>query len=173
VLRIRIRHYLHGFGSFHHQAIKVRKTSISTFFWLLPFYQTDVNVPSKSKKLLFVDILKLLPKRAGSGSVTLLYGSADPDPYQNVSDPQHWSPEFSPTPPFSPSANTETTATEWYLLLLSLSLSYVKGRGIIKRHLERMWSSFYILVAQEALYRYLICTAGYAGAGPGVILQRF
>ena len=29
-------------------------------------------------------------KRAGSGSISPRYGSADPDPYQNVSDPEHW-----------------------------------------------------------------------------------
>ncbi len=27
--------------------------------------------------------------KAGSGSVSQLYGSADPDPYQNVTDLQH------------------------------------------------------------------------------------
>jgi hypothetical protein len=27
----------------------------------------------------------------GSESVSQRYGSADPDPYQNVTDPQHWS----------------------------------------------------------------------------------
>jgi hypothetical protein len=27
---------------------------------------------------------------AGSGSVSQGYGSTDPDPYQNVMDPQHW-----------------------------------------------------------------------------------
>ncbi len=29
-------------------------------------------------------------KRAGSGSINQRHGSADPDPYQNVTDPQHW-----------------------------------------------------------------------------------
>jgi hypothetical protein len=28
-------------------------------------------------------------KKAGSGSVSQWYGSADPDPYQNVTDPKH------------------------------------------------------------------------------------
>jgi hypothetical protein len=27
---------------------------------------------------------------AGSGSISLRYGFADPDPHQNVTDPQHW-----------------------------------------------------------------------------------
>ena len=26
----------------------------------------------------------------GSGSISQRYGSADPDPHQNVTDPQHW-----------------------------------------------------------------------------------
>ncbi len=31
-----------------------------------------------------------LTKIAGSGSISQRYGSADPDPYQNVKDPQYW-----------------------------------------------------------------------------------
>jgi hypothetical protein len=27
---------------------------------------------------------------AGSGSISQRYGSEDPDPHQNVTDPQHW-----------------------------------------------------------------------------------
>jgi hypothetical protein len=34
--------------------------------------------------------LKTLTKIAGSGSVCQRYISPDPDPYQNVTDPQHW-----------------------------------------------------------------------------------
>jgi hypothetical protein len=30
-----------------------------------------------------------MTKIAGSGSITQRHGSADPDPYQNVMDPQH------------------------------------------------------------------------------------
>jgi hypothetical protein len=30
-----------------------------------------------------------LTKISGSGSVSQRYGAADPDPYQNVTDPQH------------------------------------------------------------------------------------
>jgi hypothetical protein len=31
----------------------------------------------------------------GSASISQMYGSADPDPYQNFMDPQHWvSPVF-------------------------------------------------------------------------------
>ncbi len=48
---IRIRHYL--YGSFHHQAKKVRKTLICTVLWLLYDFlllKTNVNIASKSKK---------------------------------------------------------------------------------------------------------------------------
>ncbi len=30
----------------------------------------------------------------GSGSVILWYASTDPDPYQNVTDPEHWYTDF-------------------------------------------------------------------------------
>jgi hypothetical protein len=29
--------------------------------------------------------------RYGAGSISQRHGSVDPDPYQNVTDPQHWS----------------------------------------------------------------------------------
>ncbi len=29
-------------------------------------------------------------KKEGSGSISQRHGSADPDPHQNVIDPQHW-----------------------------------------------------------------------------------
>jgi hypothetical protein len=58
--------------------------------------KNDVNVPSKSTGSNF--FYKLLPSLtkiagagAGSGSVSQRwYGSADPYPYQNFTDPQHW-----------------------------------------------------------------------------------
>ncbi len=66
VLCVWIRHYLYGCRSrsFHHQAKK-------TYFLL--------------------ESWKSLTRRAGSGSgsVTQWHGSADPDPNQNVTDPQH------------------------------------------------------------------------------------
>ncbi len=31
-----------------------------------------------------------MTKIAGSGSISQRHGSADPDPHQNVMDPQHW-----------------------------------------------------------------------------------
>ncbi len=46
-----------------------------------------------SKQLLVlvlrIRILKATEKITGSGSVSQSYRSADPDPYQNVTDPQH------------------------------------------------------------------------------------
>jgi hypothetical protein len=50
-----------------------------------------------------VDILKTLMKRAGSGSVSDWYGSADLNPYQNVTDRKHRMKSigrFSSAPPF-------------------------------------------------------------------------
>jgi hypothetical protein len=63
---------------------------------LLPL-KIDANVPMVSKKHKnFFDILKVMKKRAGSGSksgagsvcVVQWYGSADPDPYQNATVPE-------------------------------------------------------------------------------------
>jgi hypothetical protein len=63
--------------------------------------KTDINVPGYLQKVMSKKTLKktyfLLascPPRtkkagSGSGSVSQWYGSADPDPYQNVTDPQH------------------------------------------------------------------------------------
>ncbi len=46
-----------------------------------------------SKKLCLVAILKVADEITGSGSgiVNQRYESADPDLYQHVTDPQHWS----------------------------------------------------------------------------------
>ncbi len=68
-----------------HQAKIVRKTLIfNVLCHLYDFLslKNDVNVPSKSNS----------KKRPGSeyGSVSQWYGSADPDPYQNMTDPQQW-----------------------------------------------------------------------------------
>jgi hypothetical protein len=63
--------------------------------------KTDVNVPTVrkkgekvEKKLIFAGILKATEERAGSGSGSRIhnpvYGSEYPDPYQNVTDPEHW-----------------------------------------------------------------------------------
>jgi len=53
------------------------------------------KVISKNTRLFFVRALRSLTKRTGprdgSGSVSQRYGYTDPDPYQNVTDPNHWS----------------------------------------------------------------------------------
>jgi hypothetical protein len=71
--------YGYGSGSFYHQVKIVRKTLIRTVLWL--FYdflslKNEANVPFK--------------KKAGSGSsfISQRHGSADPDLYQHVKDPQ-------------------------------------------------------------------------------------
>jgi hypothetical protein len=44
----------------------------------------------KMKKIIFLTSLKSLKKGVGSGFISQRYGSGDPDPHQNVTDPQHW-----------------------------------------------------------------------------------
>jgi hypothetical protein len=39
--------------------------------------------------MFFVGVLKVKDETAGSGSIGQRHGSADADPYQNVTDPQH------------------------------------------------------------------------------------
>jgi hypothetical protein len=76
--------YGSGSGSFYHQANIVRKTLIPTVLSLiLDFlsFKNDVNIPLKSNKA------EILPE---SGSISQRHGSADPDPHQNVKDPEHW-----------------------------------------------------------------------------------
>ncbi len=99
--------YWSGFGSrsvsFYQKPKIVRKTLIPTLLWLLLDFlslENDVNVPSKSnkqknvfKKVSFFGIVKVNEKIAGSGSrsISQRHGSAgpDPDPHQNVMDPEH------------------------------------------------------------------------------------
>ncbi len=79
-----------GSGSFKHQAKIVRKTLISTVLWLLHDFiswKNDVNVPSK---VISKNIFCLLLEDPWQKEQHPLYGSADPDPYQNGTDPQHW-----------------------------------------------------------------------------------
>ncbi len=84
-------------GSFYHEAKKVRKTLIHTVLWLLYDFlslKNYVNVASKSnkqKKLRTKNDFELSSWRSLTkipGSVSQRCGSADPDPYQNVTDPQ-------------------------------------------------------------------------------------
>jgi hypothetical protein len=55
--------------------------------------KNDVNVPSKIKKLknLLDSLMKRAETGAGARSVSQRYRSSDPVPYQNVTDPEHWS----------------------------------------------------------------------------------
>ncbi len=81
--------------------IWIRIRILLTSFWLFIF-KNDVHVPSKSNKQnpfflnkFFVGILgRSMTKMAGSGSgsISQRHGSVDPDPPQNVMDPQHWLP---------------------------------------------------------------------------------
>jgi len=60
--------------------------------------KTNVKVPWACKKLknlgrqnlLSVSILKVTEEKSGSESVIQWYGSADPDPYKNVTVPERW-----------------------------------------------------------------------------------
>ncbi len=100
VLRIRIRIFLStldsdllsqrdgsGSGSFSDHAKIIRKILFPTVLWL--FYgflslKNEVNIPSKSKKLKNVASWRSMTKIAGSGYLSQRHGSADLDPYQNV-----------------------------------------------------------------------------------------
>ncbi len=87
-----------GSGSSCHQATLERKHVIFSVLCLLYGFlsvNNDVIVGSKNNKKKNLEKHFLLPrsltKRAGSGvgSVSQRYGSEDPDPYQNVTDPEH------------------------------------------------------------------------------------
>ncbi len=87
-------------GSFYHQTKILRKTLIPTVLWLF-FSETWCMysvywVPSKSNKQKYLlaswrSMTKIAGSGSGSGSgsISQRHGSADPDPYQNVTDPQH------------------------------------------------------------------------------------
>ncbi len=93
--------YGSGSGSFYHHAKIVRKTLIPTILCLfLTFYLWKMmymlcTVPSKcdQKNFFLISFLlaswRSMTKIAGSGSISQRNGSADPDPHQNVMDPQH------------------------------------------------------------------------------------
>jgi hypothetical protein len=44
-----------------------------------------------------------------SGSIGQRHGSADPDPHQNVMDPQHWIPEMNTHVSFQPSNGAQSS----------------------------------------------------------------
>jgi hypothetical protein len=76
------------------------------FLRLVVVVKTKDNVPAGTlkeknmrKKYFFFASLKSLKKgvgsRDGSGSISQRYGSADLDPHQNVTDPQHCCNQYS------------------------------------------------------------------------------
>ncbi len=102
--------YGSGSGSFYHYA-KIVLINIESYYFVTLFdflsLKNDVNVPSKVisrkncvKKLVFCwhlegqwrkeqDSDQGSGSESGSGSISLRHGSTDPDPPQNVMDPQH------------------------------------------------------------------------------------
>ena len=87
---------MNGSGKFRILLSSSKKNLDSYCF--LTFYEfislkNDVNIALKSyKQRTFKTKKRSLTKiaRSGSGSVSQRYGFANPDPYQNVTDPQHW-----------------------------------------------------------------------------------
>jgi hypothetical protein len=53
------------------------------------YLQNVISRKNCVKNYFFAGILKVMTKTAGSGSIIQRHGSADPDPPQNVMDPQH------------------------------------------------------------------------------------
>ncbi len=49
-----------------------------------------VSYKKKYEKIILFCNLQVTEERVGSGSISQRYGSEDPDPRQNVMDPQHW-----------------------------------------------------------------------------------
>ncbi len=100
-IRIRIRLRIRIFLS----SCKNSKKNHNSYYFVTPFdflsLKNYVHVPSKSnkQKKLFQKISFLLASwgpmtkiaGSGSGSISQRHGSADPDPHQNVMDPQHCS----------------------------------------------------------------------------------
>ncbi len=99
-------------GSFYHHAKIVRKTLIPTILWLLTFYlwkMMYMYLQKVIRRIFFIIIFLLaswrsMTKIAGSGSINQRHGSADPDPHQNVMDPQYCF-QGSRSPPSPPSVN--------------------------------------------------------------------
>jgi len=80
----------YGSGSLYHQSKIVRNTFIPTVLWLLYYFlsfKNDVNVPSKSYKQ--KNLLAAWRSMTKYQYPDPLVRGADPDPYQNVTDPQH------------------------------------------------------------------------------------
>ncbi len=93
-----------GSGSFYHKAKIFKKLwflLFCDFFLTFLSLKNDVKVPSKSSmqkkffdKICFVlpswrSVMKIEGSGSKSGSISQRRGSPDPDPHQNVMDPQH------------------------------------------------------------------------------------
>ncbi len=87
-----------GAGSFHHQAKKEKNPDFYCFvtsLWLFIFEELCkcISVPNPHPNL--EDLYVFGPPGSASRSVSQRYGSEDPDPhpdpYQNITDPQHCS----------------------------------------------------------------------------------
>ncbi len=50
----------------------------------------DRSKEKNMKKIFLFASFKSMRKEVGSGYISQRYGSGDPDPHQNVTDPQHW-----------------------------------------------------------------------------------
>jgi hypothetical protein len=96
-IRIRSVSRRYGSGSFYHQA-KIRKKPwfllFMTSLWLLIFGKMIKMYLQKviSRKFFLLASWRSMTKiaQSWSWSISQMHGSADPDPYQNVTDLQHW-----------------------------------------------------------------------------------
>jgi hypothetical protein len=92
-----------------------KKNTAEVFF--LSFFDQKLQFYEKKnkKKENFLTSLKSLKKGvrsgvgsrvgSGAGSISERYGSEDPDPHQNVTDPQHWLDRYSHVPRFTLATN--------------------------------------------------------------------
>ncbi len=89
-----------GSGSLYHHEKIVRKTLTPSILWLfLSFYlwkmmymylQKVISKKNCVKIYFLLESWRSMRKIAGSGSISQKHGSEDPDPPQNVMDPEHW-----------------------------------------------------------------------------------
>ena len=68
---------------FHEIITKFKYSKWSTFYWARSI------IFGKEKNRFLLTCWRSMTKIAGSGSISQRHWSADPDPYQNVMDPQH------------------------------------------------------------------------------------
>ncbi len=109
-------------GSSHHQAKIVRKPLISTVLWLLYdllSVKNNVNVPQK--RLFSFHFEGHCQKQQDPDPDPLVrYGSEDPDPKQNVTNPENWFNYWSPSLHSAKNTN-EIFGTELFFVFFFLS----------------------------------------------------